>query len=422
MLHRLCALLCLPSLAFGWSMAPHQAITRAAVALLPAWERELMGPAESALLIEKYCLIPDDVFSDKANAKYAAMPSKPGEVYIQQLHLPEQQPETLAMLEYFMQQVVQSLQAGQTADALRYSGTLCHIIEDYGSPSHTVPGDNMFTLLKQFLPPTDKLQHQLLHGPIESGSWALPASDYQPQLLGLTVQEAAWRLLYRIHDGIKNARSTTVPIMQALYAEDAAAVEQHQLRAAKLNSQILADTLHTLFSLHRAQPTAAERQQLTTAALAHHAPLEAVHLYYPQSQFFSSPHWGFPQVGHCLAEGKRAVPIQLLHEGKVQTYPAAISAGMGKALTFLLPSGVYQKFSVIVGLHTTLGEKGRVEFSISGDGKPLQTLTLKGTDPAQAMTCDITGVRELRLSLTSKGLDPKANYAVWADPQVIKSE
>ena len=46
-------------------------------------------------------------------------------------------------------------------------GTICHMLEDYGSPAHTVPGDNMFTLLQQFLPPPDRMKGKLLHGPIE---------------------------------------------------------------------------------------------------------------------------------------------------------------------------------------------------------------------------------------------------------------
>ena len=49
----------------------------------------------------------------------------------------------------------------------------------------------------------------------------LSITGYRPKLLGTTVEEAAWRLLHRVHEEIVNARSTTFPIVQALYADDA---------------------------------------------------------------------------------------------------------------------------------------------------------------------------------------------------------
>ena len=116
-----------------------------------------MGP-ELKALGDSYCMIPDNVFSDKENAKYAKMESKPGEVYLKILHLPTQQPEYLEVMRYFMGKAVESAKARDMAAAARYIGTVCHQLEDYGSPSHTVPGDNMFTLLQQFIPPTDLMK------------------------------------------------------------------------------------------------------------------------------------------------------------------------------------------------------------------------------------------------------------------------
>jgi hypothetical protein len=95
---------------------------------------------------------------------------------------------------------------------------------------------------------------------------------------------------------------------------------------------------------------------------------------------------------------------------------------MGKPLTWHLPPSVYRRFTSLVGLQLELGQKGRVEFTVLGDGKSLATVTLNGTDPAHEFDCDITGVKLLRLSTISRGLDPKSNYAVWADPQLVKTQ
>jgi hypothetical protein len=95
---------------------------------------------------------------------------------------------------------------------------------------------------------------------------------------------------------------------------------------------------------------------------------------------------------------------------------------MGKPLTWHVPKGVYQRFTVRAGLQAGLGDKGRVEFSVAGDGKALASVIVNGSDPAHAFECDISGVSQIQLSATGRGLDPKSNYAVWAEPALVKEK
>jgi len=412
--------------ALGWSQ-PHMAITKAALEVLPAWQQKVLGD-EMPRLADDYCLIPDHVFTDPDNAKFAIMESKPKEKYLLNLHLPAQQVEDLQTIRYFMGKAVESLRAQNVRDGARYMGTICHQIEDYGSPSHTMPGDNMFTLLGQFLPPTEVMRDQLLHGPVESGSLIVGIRDYKPALLGTTVEEAAWRLMHRIHEGIINARSTTIPIIQALYAEDPKTVEVHQMKAATFDATVVADALYTMLYLGTRSTLELEESvegaALKRTSIGKFFPLEAVSLYYPQAQFFSSPHWGHARSGVVLAEGKRAMPLKLQvnEEGslKEREFSNGISAGMGRSLTFLLPQGVYSRFKVLAGLHPELGALGKVEFTVSGDGKVLGSAVVSGTDPAHIFECDLSGISQLQLSLSSKGGESKSNYAIWADPILLK--
>jgi hypothetical protein len=418
----------LPRKSLAWS-EPHHAITKAALAVLPAWEQEILG-AESAPLADYYCTIPDLVQStallhDKGDAKFAMMESEPGKVYLLKLHLPAaEQPENLETLRYFIGHAVAALQAGKVGDAARYMGTICHLLEDFGSPAHTIPGDNMFTLLQQFLPPSEAMQGKLLHGPIESGTWAVVLDRYHPALLGTTVEEASWRLLHRVHEEILNARSTTFPIIQALYADDAKAVVAAQLKAATMDAQVLADALHTILCLGAEKFAAGEAESLRTVGIARHFPLEAVNLYYPQSHFFSSPYWGHAHSGVVLEGGTKPVPIRLrVPEGNdvvEKEIADGISTGSGRPLTYLLPKDVYQRITVLAGLQSGLGEKGSVEFTLLGDGQPLATATVSGSDPAHTFDCDLTGVSQLQLAVTGHGPDPKSNYAVWAEPVLSK--
>jgi hypothetical protein len=295
-------------------------------------------------------------------------------------------------------------------------GTICHLIEDYGSPSHTMPGDNQFTLLQQFLPPSDDVKDKLMHGPVENGEFTLSLPGYQPNLLGVSVKEAAWRLMHRVHEGIIHARSTTIPILQALNEGDASGVTKHQMRAAMTNAQIVADAMHTILCLG-AQKLA---KMPTSVLIDTFWPLEAEKLYYPQTQFFSSPYWGYPRVGSVLAAGMKPSPLMLKLDSGVKKFTSGISAGMGKPLTFVLPQGVFRRFRVLVGLHPEIGKKGRVEFALRGDDRPLASITLNGTDTARNLECDVMGVSQLQLLLTSRGLDSKSNYAIWAEPELVK--
>ena len=114
------------------------------------------------------------------------------------------------------------------------------------------------------------------------------------------------------------------------------------------------------------------------------------------------------------------MPLRLKLDAGEKEFTNGISAGMGKPLTFVLPKGVFKRFSVLAGLHPELGAKGRVEFTIQGDGKVLKTITLNGIDAAQKLECEVSGISQLQLMLTGRGLDSKSNYAIWAQPELVK--
>jgi hypothetical protein len=407
-----------PQQALAWGEA-HGAITRAAIRVLPAWQRDLLGK-EAARLADYYCTLPDMAGRDKENARFAMMDSRPGEVYLLILHLPAQQSENLETLRYFVGKAVAAVKAGKTGDAARYMGTVCHMLEDYGCPAHVVPGDNMFTLLQQFLPPPERMKGTLLHGPIESGKLNVVVQGYRPRLLGTTADEAAWRLLHRAGEAILNARSTTIPIIQALYANDAKAVSAQQMKAATMDAKVVADAFYTILCIGSGKLDAAEQQSLRTVGIASFYPLEAVNLYFPQSEFFSSPYWGHAESG--------AVRLRVERDGRRvdKEFAEGIRAGMYKPLTFQLPAGVYRRFTVLAGLCPRRGAdakraaESRVGFTIKGDSRQLATAILRGDQPAHRFDCDITGVTRLQLMIDARGSDVKSNDTVWAEPTVAK--
>ncbi len=318
------------------------------------------------------------------------------------------------------------MKADNLADAARYAGTFSHALEDWGCPAHVVPGDNMFTLFQQFLPPPPKKRHVLLHGPIEGGKFKVNIHGYRPALLGASVDEAAFNLLHRVNAATVFARSQTIPIIQAIYVGNSNAVVAAELKAATRDATVVADALHTFLTLAGSPADARALAPLQCVDLSTCWPLEATNLFFAQSTFFSRPYWGHAEMGGVLGGGTNAVPIRLRVEENgtpvVKTFGTGIGAGTRCALTYLIPAGVYERFTVVAGLHADLGTKGGVEFTLLGDDKKLASAVITGDQPAHCFDCDLKGVTRLQLLTTARGGDAKFNYAVWAEPRLLKSK
>lgn len=410
--------------AWGWG-SPHGAITQAALRTLPAWQKESLGN-ELQPLGALYCIIPDLVYTRKDLAPYAMMDSHPGVVYLTNLHLPASPSENYDLLRTFMGKAVASLQTNNVADAARYAGTLAHMLEDWGCPAHAVPGDNMFTLFKQFLPPPDAYRYAPLHGPIENGTFAVEIGDHRPRLLGTTVDDAAFNLLRRSQEATVYARGQVIPIIQALYASDTNAWNAAQQKAALLDAALVSDTLYTLVCLGRSRVESAEATLCLTTDLSVFAPLEAPNLYLPQTSFFSKPYWGHATRGVILKGGTEATPLQLrVTEGGntvVRTFESGIGTGTRSSLSYLIPTDTYQRFTARVGLQADLGATGNVTFEVFGNGRSLARIgPLTGDMPSQPIDVGLAGVTNLQFTATAAGKDSTGNYAVWAEPRLVKA-
>lgn len=411
--------------AFGWG-EPHGAITKAGLDVLPADQKQVLG-VELARLASRYCIIPDIVHTDKELAPYAQMDSHPGAVYLVGLHLPAQQPENFEVLQYFIGKSVAALRDGDVTNAARFAGTVCHALEDWSCPAHSVPGDNMFTLFQQFLPPPEGMKGKPLHGPVEAGKLTVVIAGHKPQMLGATVDEAAFRLLHRVNEGTVLARAQVIPIIQGIYSGDSNAVTAAQMKSATFGAKLVADVVHTIIGLGTQKPDTGDQAPPASVDISTFCPLEATNLYFSQALFLSSPYWGHSTSGYILAGGTNAVPLKLRVEenGDVaeKEFASGIGTGSGahSSMTYLVPANVYKRFTVIAGLHSELGAKGGVEFSVIGNGKPLATATATGDMPAHRFDCDLAGVTNLQLlAMPTKGSDARSNYAIWAEPRVSK--
>lgn len=417
----------IPHSLWAWGSAAHPSITQGALEVLPAWEKEMLGQELSRLGAE-HCQIPDQVHSKPEIRKYATMDSRPGLVYLVNLHLPESETSDSEVLNDFLERSVKSFAAGEVADGARFAGTVVHVLEDWGCPAHSVPGDNMFTLFKQFLPPPEAYKYVAMHGPVENGKFETRLGSYQPKLLGTSVPEAAFHLLRRVRESTIHARGQVIPILQALYAGDEEASNAAQQKAAEVDGTVVADALHTIFCLARQQFEPEAVRALDCADLSICIPSEAANLAMPQTAFFSKPYWGHALRGITLRDGKEPVPLRLRIEsqGEVaeKAFDQAWGVGTRSRIHFALPSGIYERFECWVGLQPELGAKGCVVFEVTGnEDQPLAKVgPVKGDAPARRVSVPLAGVTTLQLTASSAGGDGLGNYAVWAEPRLVKAK
>jgi len=107
----------------------------------------------------------------------------------------------------------------------------------------------------------------------------------------------------------------------------------------------------------------------------------------------------------------------------VKTFATGWGTGTRSSLSFPVPPEVYGRFRVRAGLHAELGASGQVRFEVLGNGRRLAAVgPLAGKTPSKLIDVAVAGVTNLQLVATSAGGDGSGNYAVWAEPQLVKDK
>jgi hypothetical protein len=243
-----CAGLLLTLLLLGASVerveawGPHAQITKAALAVLPERARceELLGEENLTALIA-YSWLPDQQGEDLGSFyadDYLLIPAHPR-------YPPHAVPGVRATYPAYFRRALQALRTETPANACRQLGPLIHLVEDSGAPPHARP----------------KTPH---HSELEN--WI---RRYRPRLLGRTDDEALAALQQRMEGLIAFAAQSAERALPLVSSPkpDRAQVEPILLEAALECARVVADLLHTLFTLGLApQPEGASLTGTVTAA------------------------------------------------------------------------------------------------------------------------------------------------------------
>jgi len=353
------AILLFPAMAFAWG--PHPQITRAAVEVLCSesarqtceeWEKTLGKGALASIGrdLEAYCWMPDQAHQDLgayfANdyLLFRALPFLAGHGYD-----PKSSPTLPQICGIYFRRALQALRTETLTEASRWMGTMTHYLEDAGAPPHA----------KGISGP--------LHGPMENwlNASRIAIPGYTPRLVGVTEAEAVKGIEKRVQDLITfsaKLAEEALPLVQKGESERAQ-VEPILLQAALECARVLADALHTLFTLRTREqvPPTSLKGIVHAPEIPFHKNKGACVALLDNDRFISAARKGQP--GSAISE---AATDYFTH-----------SAADGSYIFHHIPAGVYRVAAWKLGARWAISEP----VSLRAGETAVVDISLPATDP-----------------------------------------
>ena len=408
--------LLLPTDALAWGRG-HRLIRLWAAAHLPAWQQQLIGAESLDRLCSDYTSLQDKHAGGNAPEldRYCLVPYV--RVSLHDVNSPE--PTAVALL-WYLDQIVAHLETGETDEAMKFLGVLCHWNEDPGCPSaHSSPVTEL--QLKTLLPPpADKARFNYLYGAggiMDVGAYQIPQVEYRPRLLGRTREEIPLRIAQHQRLLKQHAAAHIVPIVLDMLHGDGMQADEHRAAAALDNARHTADIIYSVLSL-------ATRRFELDADTWDEQPLTD---WLPEfhGRMIPHPYYVSPFLVNQAMDARRQLHPLQFPSGQAGTDPQPVEHGYGMGTPFsldfvLAPGNVFERFTCQVGLHPTAGPQGAVQFAVVANGTELhRTPAVHPGDAPLPIDVSLPQADVLKLSLKTIAVDssePSHNLTVWGTP------
>lgn len=426
-----CAVLVLsPQIAGAWGI--HSLLTKVTVELLPEWEREIIKSEEKGF-IQRYCIFPDDAKAPDAAPYIVAFPP---EAKVS-LHIPATLERNKAVFDAYLPRVVSLVQAGNTAEAMRYFGCVAHYLQDSAAPCHMAHGEIavppqgppllQMDFFKRFLPLPDAVDQEMLHARIDGCAMTedqlrQAVKGYKPRLLGHSVEELIFNLVEEHLAMNRRSSKQVFPMLQALADGDEAKFIALGVPAAADGTRLVADVMHTVLCLanSRLEGTPAAEVSLADRTPARGSPFSWSDRNHQGQLIRNASGAMLRNMSDPPKLGRHPLKLQM-PDGSVREFAKGFGVGWKTEYTFLVPRGVFKTFTVYAGNDAALGTEGINTFEVLLDGKPAAaTAKLTGTtQPAQRLEVPLGGAATLTLRCQSEG-PPNRTHGVWAEPILVR--
>ncbi len=423
-------------------MSDHSVLTQLALDALDDVDRDVWS-AHAGKLVEDYCNWPDWWFDPERHAEinpyqlqidgiqfhYPPM-SQPDYMYwttdggeLTPLRQPRNENWEFAKqgLEHYLGAIQSDLRDGKTEDAAKRLGILLHFFQD----THEVhalegPWGTDCFVLDRLLPVPESQTHvtptMML---MDLGPTQGDVTDHTPQLEGVSVGEAVFRLYSRYVETALANRLQHLPIVQARLGNDEA--RAHEL-FTEMNSRIArltADVIHTVTCLGTGEPPAGEVEATNELHLDGVCPVRRPWLSPSSAYRFSEM-----VRGCCLDTQRRRHPLRIRLNETAKEFDHGWGGGghvQGNQTVYDIPADSFEALRGYIGLHDPLGRDGRVDLTVNHDDETVLSQRLDNDAPTAEL--DLPMQRGGVVTFTVKdgpNVDPTCNNLAWCDLRLIR--
>jgi len=427
----------------------HIIITKKALELLPAWERKKLGKVAEYLSTE-CCLFPDRYF-DIVNGGYEKI--CPYTLHIEGIQF-HYLPDTPIKQEYkfwcvendskkkikhlarifnepnknwlhaskgftfYLKKSIECFKKDRFNDAVSFLGILLHVLQDAGSPLHSLEGPDgtdLFVLDRLFGLPGNNpslLPSSIL---VEDGDLPYEITGYSPSIIGTSIGEIIFHLYTRYCHLTFASRRTCLPIIfNTLNGHREIA---NRLRVERMIdiTKLCADLIHTVFCMVYGKIQPKDIKHLSKIYLSDMQPIK-------RPWGLSVPYRFITMLKDAsLDKNRNIVPLKLLLNDRKKLNEVTFKKGFGTGshynytLNWEIPKNVYRFFHCAIGLHSELGKNGEVRLEIVLAGKILFAADFNDSHPIERLKFPILSGGLLELKARSKTGAKPENNIVWGE-------
>jgi hypothetical protein len=279
------------------------------------------------------------------------------------------------------------------------------------------------------MPVPEKYEHIEFHGIIDNGGFNIEqlrdtVGNYKPKLLGADVNEAIFNISMEYENFVDDAGHYLVPMVSAFLEDNNQLRIQYATAAAAISTRLTADAIYTLFCVAANKFEPNELAKLKNEIYLSDMPLNTRYKFTSQpnyrGQLLRNKCGTITEPRLTVPEGLKDHPLKLkMSDGTVKTFDKGIGSGPDSQYDFIIPKGLFKTFTVYVGQHAEIGNKGKCGFEILLDGTlATKTSIIKGNEPAKFIKIKLKNAHKITIKTT--GAKNAYTHAVWAAPILKK--
>ena len=341
-------------------------------------------------------------------------------------------------LRYYMDKTVHYLAEKDVTESIRFAGTGAHVIQDCSNPGHVF--NNL--LLNRLFPANGK-KLVFMHRIMDSWPIDLDAVKALPEILGRTVDEAAYLLGEKILANMDKITADMIPLCQGIISGHDRKVSRIMQKWNARAIHLTASFWHTAFVLASGKVPAGSRKRFAAEDLTGHPVITAYderfdrlkyieagvpfykNLYPegdpPRANMSTNP-YPFEAAVNCAYDANGDPLPLVLREGDTELTGNGFAAGAYSVISFTVPGNIYGELEVTAGIHPASKNNCEAVFAIWCCDSAVPLLASgKTTRDGGVIRFKVALPPECRtLSLLTAGGDGKSS-SVWLNP-VLKSK